>query len=206
MPPLPSQTNSHNPSSSETNHADNGQLNTASDFKPQELDNNQIQVEYHPLINSLLCDHEGNFLPEYAAPPSWNHAPPDDFSPYMDHHQFEVADLLFQCTQMAADNVNNLMQVWAARHSNNPPFYSKEHLHEEIDSTALSNILWKSFTVYYNGSIEEGDVEAALWKAQGWDVWLHNARIVLHNQLGNTDIGKNFDVAAQCVYDQNGKQ
>ncbi|KAG6885247.1 hypothetical protein C0992_005299 [Termitomyces sp. T32_za158] len=108
---------------------------------------------------------------------------------------------------MAADNINDLMQVWAARHSNNPPFYSKEHLHEVIDSTALGDVPWESFTVYYNGSIEEGDVvEAALWKVQGWDVWLRNARMVLHNQLRNTDIGKDFDIAAQRVYDQNGKR
>ncbi|KAG6870180.1 hypothetical protein C0992_000828, partial [Termitomyces sp. T32_za158] len=91
------------------------------------------------------------------------------------------------------------MQIWAARHSNNKgaPFSSKEHLHEVIDSTTLGDVPWESFTVYYNGSINEA--EAASWKVKGWDVWYGNARSVLHNQLGNTEIGNEFDVAAQHV-------
>ncbi|KAG5350177.1 hypothetical protein C0989_012375 [Termitomyces sp. Mn162] len=129
---------------------------------------NAEHVEYHPLINGLPCDQDGSFLPENAAPPPWGHLPHNDFSPYADCQQFEIADLLFWQTQMAANNINDLMQVWAARHQDQgPPFHSKEHLHEIIDSTVLGDVPCESFSVYYNGLSEEGDVEAAPWKVKG---------------------------------------
>ncbi|KAG6914489.1 hypothetical protein DXG01_016963, partial [Tephrocybe rancida] len=172
----------------------------ATNARPHEI------TEYHPLINGLPCDSNGEFLPEGAAPPPWDHPPPSDFSPYEDQQQFELADLLFRRDEMASQTLNDLMQVWGARHCDKgPPFHSTQHLHDVIDSTAIGGAPWQSFTVYYNGDIDSIDIEAEPWKIKGFDVWYRDPRVVLHNQLGNPDFDGEMDHAPKRVYDSKNK-
>ncbi|KAG6898428.1 hypothetical protein C0992_004139 [Termitomyces sp. T32_za158] len=164
-------------------------------------------VEVHPLMNGLPCDSKGGFLAEGEEPPPWDYPPPDDFSPYTDRHQFELADLLFRRDEMAANSIDDLMQIWAARHSNQgPPFVSKQHLYDTIDSTALGDAPWQSFTVYYSGEVNEADITAAPWKVKGYDVWYRDPQIVLCSQLRNTDFVQEMDLAPKRVYDSNNKR
>ncbi|KAG6824706.1 hypothetical protein H0H92_006093, partial [Tricholoma furcatifolium] len=169
--------------------------------------NARIVVERHPLINGLPCDAEGNFLPDAAPPPPFVDPPPIDWAPYEDRSQFELADLLFRRTEMAADPLNDLMQIWAARHEEEgPPFASKHHLHDVIDSTDIAGVSWQSFTCRYNGAVEEADVEVAPWKLKEYAVWFRDPLAVMRNQLGNSDFTGEIDTAAKRVYDSEGKR
>ncbi|KAG6825100.1 hypothetical protein H0H92_004703 [Tricholoma furcatifolium] len=165
------------------------------------------RTEYHPLINGLPCDAQGNFLPEGSPPPPWNDPLPTDWTPYEDRSQFELADLLFRRTEMAAIPLNDLLQIWAARDPDNePPFTSKHHLHDVIDSTEIGGVPWQSFLGSYSGPIDESDIENSPWKLKEYDIWFRDPVAVIRSQLGNPDFAGDMDVAAKRVYDQEGKR
>ncbi|KAG6806381.1 hypothetical protein H0H92_011553, partial [Tricholoma furcatifolium] len=60
------------------------------------------RIEYHPKINGLPCNKDGQFLAQNAPPPPWDLPADDDYFPYEDRHQFELADLLFCRNDMSA--------------------------------------------------------------------------------------------------------
>ncbi|KAG6811290.1 hypothetical protein H0H92_008157 [Tricholoma furcatifolium] len=160
------------------------------------------RIEYHPKINGLPCNEDGQFLAQNAPPPPWELPASDDYFPYDDRHQFELADLLFRRNEMSASVLNDLMQIWAARNNEtDPPFQSTQHLHETIDSTPIGGAPWESFSVYYNGEVTDDDVERAPWKVKGYDVWYRNPLVVLRNQLGNRDFDGEMDFAPKRVFD-----
>ncbi|KAG6897750.1 hypothetical protein C0992_011678, partial [Termitomyces sp. T32_za158] len=108
---------------------------------------------------------------------------------------------------MAAAPLNVLMQVWGAQHPESlPPFSSKEHLHEVIDSTEIGGVPWQSFTATYGGEVVDCDLECAPWKLKGHNIWFRDPLQVLHSQLGNPDFNGEMDLAAKHIYDSKGKQ
>ncbi|KAG6806075.1 hypothetical protein H0H92_012797, partial [Tricholoma furcatifolium] len=167
----------------------------------------QAHVELHSHLNGLPCDKDGSFLPEDAPPPPWDHPLFDDFFPYEDRPSFELADILFRRDQMSASNIDDLMQVWGARHTNNgPPFCDKQDLYDTIDSTPIGGVPWQSFSCQYDGLIEDGDAETAPWKFKQFDIWYRDPRLVIRNQLGNPDFKNNMDFCAKRVFDANNKR
>jgi hypothetical protein len=180
------------------------------------------RVRYHPLINGtpffsvafccisfivvsagLPCDSQGNFLPEGALPPPWDRPPTDDFSPFKNRAEFELADLLFRKDQMSASSINELLQIWAATlpEDQDPPFVNQKHLYDTIDAIDVGDTPWNSFSVSFNGEIPEGDKTP--WKHAQYDVWYRDPRVVLHNQLANMDFVTEIDFAAKEVTDEN---
>jgi hypothetical protein len=103
---------------------------------PGQTQNRPKKIRYHPYLNGLPCDTEGNFLPNRAPPPPWDYPPPDDYSPFANQAAFELADLLFRKDQMSAGNIGQLLQIWAATlpADQDPPFINKRDLLETIDS------------------------------------------------------------------------
>lgn len=177
------------------------------------------RVRSHPLINGTLfssfylscislltvfaglpCDSEGNFLPNGALPPPWDCPPADDFSPFANHAEFELADLLFRKNQMS--NINELLQIWAATlpDDQDPPFVNKQQLYDTIDAIEVGDAPWNSFSVSFDGEIPEGDKTP--WKHAQYDVWYRDPRLVLHNQLANPDFATEIDIAAKEVTDE----
>lgn len=127
----------------------------------------------------------------------------DDFSPFANRAEFELADLLFRRDQMSASSINQLLQIWAATLPENqdPPFLNKQDLYNTIDAIKVGDAPWNSFSVSFNGEIVEGDKTP--WKHAQYDVWYRDPRVVLHNQLGNTDFATEIDFAPKEVCDEN---
>ena len=105
---------------------------------------------------------------------------------------------------MSAGNINDLLQIWASTLPGNqdPPFNGKQDMYNTIDRITEGDAPWQNFNVSYNGEIPEGDTTP--WKRTKYDVWFRDPRIVLHNQLGNTDFANELDLAPKEVRDENG--
>lgn len=151
----------------------------------------------------LPCDSQGNFLPEGAPPPPWDRPPTDDYSPFKNRADFELADLIFRKDQMSASSINELLEIWAATLPENqdPPFLNHRHLYDTIDAIEVGDAPWNSFSVSFNGEIPEGD--RTPWKHAQYDVWFRDPHLVLKNQLANTDFATEMDFAAKEVTDEN---
>lgn len=107
---------------------------------------------------------------------------------------------------MSAGNINQLLQIWAATLpvDQDPPFINKRDLLQTIDSIELGDAPWHSFSVSFNGEIEEGDTTP--WKHATYDVWYRDPEVVLKNQVKNTDYRNEMDFAAKEVRDKDGKR
>lgn len=106
---------------------------------------------------------------------------------------------------MSAGNINELLQIWAATlpPDEDPPFINKRDLHQSIDSIELGDAPWHSFSISFDGEIEEGDTTP--WKHTTYEVWYRDPEVVLKNQLKNTDFANEIDLAAKEVQDENEK-
>ncbi|TFK58959.1 hypothetical protein BDN72DRAFT_873109 [Pluteus cervinus] len=161
-------------------------------------------ITYHPTINGRPCDETGNFLPQDAPPPPWNHPDPTDWTPFQPSDpdesgriNFELADLLYRRDEMPASNIKDLMQFWAARERRDPPFANTEDLYNTIDSIPLGDVPWQSFTVKARGP--NAGLDGPSWKRKAYDVWYRDPREVLKAQLGNPDFAHEMDFAPKEV-------
>ncbi|KAF8872810.1 hypothetical protein BD779DRAFT_1613747 [Infundibulicybe gibba] len=147
-------------------------------------------------------------LAHLFAPPPPEYSPPlNDFTPYNNRAEFELADLLYRRTQMPATQINDLLQIWATTlpADNDPPFVNKQDLYDTIDLSPLGGVPWESFGVSYNGDMGDGDSPAP-WKMAEYDVWFRDPRLVLQEQLKNPDFAKEMDFAPKRVFDPDGKR
>ncbi|KAJ7648793.1 hypothetical protein DFH06DRAFT_1423544, partial [Mycena polygramma] len=151
------------------------------------------------------CDENGVFLPEGAAPPPRTTAAPDDWSPYEDSVQFNIADFLFRKVQMSSKNIDYLLDQWAlslAKHDDLGPFENYQHLYETIDATKLGDAPWQCFQTE---PLAVGE-DAPAWARQSYEVWYRDPAVVIANMLDNPDFDGAFDTAPYIHRDSNGKR
>jgi Plavaka transposase len=118
--------------------------------------------------------------------------------------QFKTADFLFQCAEMLAENIDELLNLWAEsmKDCNNcPPFESHDHVYKLIDATLHGNAPWKCFTISYNG---EATQPHPTWQISEWEVFYCDPDVVLSQMLGNPDFDGQFDYAAYVELDKAG--
>ncbi|KAJ7778850.1 hypothetical protein DFH07DRAFT_1033789 [Mycena maculata] len=162
------------------------------------------ETHFHKGLSGKPCDREGNFLPPDTPPPPKEHPPSDDYSPYKDHLDFHLADLLYRKIQMSAGAIDELMQNWAARpeSAEAPPFADHEDLYNTIDATDIGHVPWESFEVTYYKPIPPGDTTP--WKTQAYAVHFRDPRKILQNQLANPDFKVEMDFAPKQVFAEDG--
>ena len=122
------------------------------------LDGKSIFFKYTLVLTFSLigqiCDEGGNDIPLAAPlPPCHPDKAPDDWEPYDNHLQFEVADFLFCQNQMSAGDINFLLSLWVASltiHDDEPPFLKAMHVYNTIYSTPISDVAWEFFSLQYN--------------------------------------------------------
>jgi Plavaka transposase len=175
----------------------------------------RVMRTYHPTLNGKpissmpdvtmlnwsrtgqVCDQDGFDVPlDTPPPPRDSDRGPDDWTPYDNRLQFEVANFLYRRNQMSAGNINILLGLWAASlviHDDEPPFSSASDLYDTIDSTPLGDVAWQSFSLRYNCP---PDVSNPLpWMTAEYDVWFRDPRTLVHNLLANPDFKSGFDYA-----------
>ncbi|KAJ7687491.1 hypothetical protein B0H17DRAFT_1203554 [Mycena rosella] len=139
------------------------------------------QIKFHPRLNGRPCNKHGNFLSPGAPPPPPDHAPPDNFAPYAERADFDLADLLYRRAQMSAGHIDELMQNWASR---------------PVPEIPRSRII--SFNVSWNGERTPGDETP--WKNQEYTVYFCDPRAVLKLQVSNPDVKYEMDFAPKRVF------
>ncbi|KIK80543.1 hypothetical protein PAXRUDRAFT_28139 [Paxillus rubicundulus Ve08.2h10] len=140
----------------------------------------RLYRNFHTKLNACPCDKQGNFLPQNT-PPKPNNSDPDDWTPYDKCLQFETAELLFTRCEMSVEQINILLDLWAAsllKYRDSPPFASAHHMYKIIDDTPLGNVKWQKFGVQYTGNVPQANPPP--WMSQTFEVWFHDLRSVIH--------------------------
>jgi hypothetical protein len=143
-----------------------------------------------------ICDESGNNIPLGMPPSHSTDKRFDDWTPYNNRLQFEVADFLYRRNQMSAGDINCLLSLWAASlaiHGDEPPFSKASHLYDTIDSTPLGDVTWESFGLQYNGPRPAENVPS--WMQAEYDVWFRDPCTLVRNLLSNPDFKSGFDYA-----------
>ncbi|KAH9027218.1 hypothetical protein EDB85DRAFT_1893036 [Lactarius pseudohatsudake] len=156
-----------------------------------------VTCVYHTKLNGQICDEDGNDIPsDTLAPPRNSNQGPNDWMPYNNRLEFEVADVLYRHNQMSARDINCLLTLWAASlsaHNGKPPFANAAQMYSAIDSTPLGDTPWQSFSLQYNGIRSEGNIVS--WQEADYNVWFRNPRTLVHGILSNPDFKSDFDLA-----------
>ncbi|KAG1803414.1 uncharacterized protein BJ212DRAFT_1449906 [Suillus subaureus] len=137
---------------------------------------------YHMVLDGRLCDANGVFLPPGAPPLPPNNVDMNDWTPFRNHMEFEMAKFLYTQNQMPAGQIDRLLDLWAStlvKHGDKPPFADHRDLYQVIDSSPLRDVKWQSFTVAYDGKRPENDTKP--WMDDKYDVWYHDPHNVVHN-------------------------
>ncbi|KAJ7855718.1 hypothetical protein B0H14DRAFT_3645261 [Mycena olivaceomarginata] len=119
----------------------------------------------------------------------------DDWSPYEDSVQFNIADFLFHRAQIG----------WALslmKHGDLSPFENYQHLYETIDATKLGDAPWQCFQTEPLATGED----APVWARQSYEIWYRDPEVVISNMLDNPDFDGAFDTAPYVHLDSNGKR
>ncbi|KAI0070094.1 hypothetical protein K474DRAFT_1575626, partial [Panus rudis PR-1116 ss-1] len=124
----------------------------------------------------------------------------DDYAPFTNRSQFELADFLYREEQMGNRKIDELMQIWSDSlpEGQSPPFANHEHLLNVIDSIPLGDVAWKTFSIKYEGERPPGEVPS--WMVKEYDIWYRDPRAVIRQQLSNPDFAKHMDYAPKRVY------
>ncbi|KAI0084245.1 hypothetical protein BDY19DRAFT_987574 [Irpex rosettiformis] len=136
-------------------------------------DRQHSTFRYHPALTARPCDEAGNFLPPNSPPPPRANNP-DDWSPFDSRSSFELAELVFEKAEMSAEEVNQLLRIWAAHEVESgriqsSPFSNHQDLLATIDRIA-------SFNVRYSGEVNEHS-----------PAWKRCTYTVLKTTLANTE-------------------
>ncbi|KAG2158743.1 uncharacterized protein EDB93DRAFT_1237966 [Suillus bovinus] len=124
---------------------------------------------YHTGLDAQPCDANGLFLVPGTPPLPFTEQLPDDWSPFRNHTEFEMAEFLYSHAQMSVSNINTLLDLWAAsllKHGNMPPFSDHKDLYKTIDNIPIVN---------------------------NSNVWYRDPREVARNILTNPDYVNDFD-------------
>lgn len=125
----------------------------------------------------------------------------DNWTPFNDCSEFELADLLYTHVQMSGGNINKLLDIFAAylcKYDGWPPYSSCAELYSVIDSLQVSAIGWESFGVRYSG---ERTDHPALWMNDVYDVWMRDPEVTITQILGNIDFKNLMDLVPYREYD-----
>ena len=114
-----------------------------------------IFVGFDFLFNNLqftgrICDQYGNNIASDTPPPPHpSDRGPDNWAPYNNRVEFEVADFLFRRNQMSGGDIDFISNLWAASlaaHGNTLPFASYVDMYSTIDATPLGDVAWQNFS------------------------------------------------------------
>ena len=191
---------------------------------PSELSHHHTNLpkrQFHPFLNGKFvnvafcafvmfyigvpCDEDGHQLPVGAVPSPRHARTPDDWTPFNNCVEFELADFIYHCNQMSALDIDVLLDIWAAqlfKHGNHPPFANHQDLYKTLDLMPLANACWQNLTAVYQG--DKPDVVPP-WMDATCNIWLRDPLTVVRELVGNHDFHGEFDYAPYHEFEPNGE-
>ncbi|KAF7776576.1 hypothetical protein Agabi119p4_4969 [Agaricus bisporus var. burnettii] len=153
---------------------------------------------YHPYLNGLPCTSNGEPLAVDALPPSRNsglNGAANDWAPFRNTAEFQLADLLFRRVEMSMENINELCAIHDGLlqgHGDVGPFASAAQMYETIDSIQHGDAPWNHLKASVPHDL---DKETPSWKKKEYDIWYRDPDTVLKLMLQNSDFEGKFDYA-----------
>jgi hypothetical protein len=126
----------------------------------------------------------------------------DDWYPYRDRVQFEIADLFYRQIQLSASQIDAIMLLWSASLVGSEllsPFHNHKEMYATIDRTPHGDIPWSSFSLQYSGDKPDDDVPA--WMNATYEISYRDPRLVIHGMLANPDFKDRMDFVPYRKYD-----
>ncbi|KAG0701710.1 hypothetical protein DFH29DRAFT_1000020 [Suillus ampliporus] len=155
---------------------------------------NLLYCNYHPLLDGHSCDEHGNFLTNDAPPSPPELKSRDDWTPFRNRVEFEMAELLYIKNQMPAGQADRLLDLWATtllKHGDIPPFADHKDLYATIDSIPLGDVKWVGFSCTYTAEKPDGNYPP--WMDGSYDVWYQDPQEVVQNMLVNPAYSDEMD-------------
>ncbi|KAI0739088.1 hypothetical protein C8Q80DRAFT_1222300 [Daedaleopsis nitida] len=150
---------------------------------------------YHPDLDARPCTADGVFLNDPDAPPP-PHLPHEDFGPFKDRVEYELAELLFEKMGASKGDVEHLMKILHARdillgHDNPTPiFASHQAFLDTIDQIEEGETTWFTFSIQWAGPVEE---DSPPWKRERFFVHTRDPRAIIKNLARNEEFNGKWD-------------
>ena len=128
--------------------------------------------------------------------------PDDDWAPFNNQLEFELADFLYSRNQMPAQQIDTLLDIWGdslCRAGGQPLFKNHKDLYKMIDVIQEGDIKWQCFSLQYTHQPENEDHVA--WMEATYDVWYRCPRQMVHNLMGNPELADKMDFQPYQEYD-----
>ncbi|TFK23429.1 hypothetical protein FA15DRAFT_656761 [Coprinopsis marcescibilis] len=165
-----------------------------------------IKRHLHPWLTGQQYDENGNPILEGKAPPP-RPQKENQWAPFEDDLQFEIADFLYRQEEMSQANVNHLLYLWGRtlmKHgATMGPYDNYQHIFSTIDSIEHGDAPWECLKVKVNEDLDEA---APFWKTKEYDIWFWEPDLVLKNLLANPDFHGQFDYAPYIEVDAEDKR
>ncbi|KAF8801739.1 hypothetical protein BYT27DRAFT_7226659 [Phlegmacium glaucopus] len=142
-------------------------------------------------VLSTPCNSNSIDLPPNTPPPPRLEKLSDDWTPWTNRVEYELAQFLYKRNQMANTQVNVLLdlslltaQVGKPSDAVHDPLFADVcNMHAVIDSTELEGVSWELFSVEYSGDRPDVCPE---WMDENYEVWYHDP-------AANPDFDEEFD-------------
>ena len=142
-----------------------------------------------------------------ASPPITERQEPNDWTPFSNHVEFEMADFIYKRCQMSGSNIAILMELWAAysalrdpkdtSSSNLSPFINQREMYDKIDAIPIQGVPWQSLILSFDGLIPKNPPP---WMTAEHMVWFQDPRLIFKKMLDNPDFKDSFDYALYRQY------
>ncbi|EKM77022.1 hypothetical protein AGABI1DRAFT_101971 [Agaricus bisporus var. burnettii JB137-S8] len=157
-------------------------------------------------LTPLPCTSTGALLPENAAPSTLTKAAVDNWAPFKNCAEFQLADLLFRRVEMSIDNINELCAIHDGllqNHGDVGPFASANNMYETINSIQHGDAPWLHLKASLSLNVDEN---TPTWKKKEYDIWYRDPDVVLKQMLNNPDFDGEFDYTPYIELDTKGEQ
>ncbi|KIK78808.1 hypothetical protein PAXRUDRAFT_28532 [Paxillus rubicundulus Ve08.2h10] len=136
----------------------------------------KLYRNYHSKLTGQPCNAAGAFLPDGSPPPPLHNRSDNDWTPYHNRLEFELANFLYMCNQMPEKQIDALLDIWAAslmKSGLDSLFADHKDLYKTINSTPLGNVKWECFSIKHTGIQPEPTENSLPWMNNIYDVWFH---------------------------------
>ncbi|KIK76509.1 hypothetical protein PAXRUDRAFT_169715, partial [Paxillus rubicundulus Ve08.2h10] len=135
-------------------------------------------------------------LPDGSPPPPLHDWSDNDWTPYCNCLEFELANFLYMCNQMPEKQIDTLLNIWAAslmKSGLDSLFVDHKDLYKTIDSTPLGDVKWECFSIKYTGIQPEPMENSLPWMNNIYNVWFCTPLNIIQNIVANPDFATEMD-------------